>query len=109
MNNKTRIIDLNVGQLLQLLNNRDLPVKEQKKEKFLMFHYEKELIEEYFIVPKENDELDYIIATKIKIHIEEKTGKKIRNMKYFGMALKNIFGKPVQKRGIGFCYKVKFK
>lgn len=43
-------------------------------------------------------------ATQIKNYIEENSRQQIKNMKYFGRELKNIYGKPTQKRGLGFVY-----
>lgn len=107
MNNKTRIIDLNVGQLKQLLSGVEFPIKQSKIENYEGISFEKERIQQYFKIPTENNDMLLMTATQIKHYIEEQnTGNKICNMRFFGRELKNLFGKPMQKRGLGYCYKI---
>lgn len=67
-------------------------------------NYERECILEHFLPPTELGFVEFMTATQIKNYIEENSRQQIKNMKYFGRELKNIYGKPTQKRGLGFVY-----
>jgi predicted P-loop ATPase len=67
-------------------------------------NFERECIMEHFLPNTELGIVEMLTATQIKEYIEKNSEQQIRNMKYFGRELKSIFGKPIQKRGVGYLY-----
>lgn len=67
-------------------------------------NFERECILEHFLPNTELGIVEFMTATQIKNYIEENSKQQIKNMKYFGRELKTIYGKPKQKRGLGFVY-----
>jgi hypothetical protein len=48
--------------------------------------------------------VEMLTCTQIIQHIQENSQHRITNLKYFGRELKAYFGKPVQKRNVGYLY-----
>jgi len=97
---KTRIIDLNVGQLKKLLSGYELPNQQQETIQKL----EEKILKTYFLSPLELGTVEMLTCTEIIDYIESFGVHKITNVKYFGMELRKLFGKPTQKRNRGYLY-----
>lgn len=87
------------------LNREELATLKQISEDFESTPYERELLNEFFGVPQENERPDYMTATMIKELIETQSNQKIFNMTRFGIELRKKFGKKTFSKGVG-KYKV---
>lgn len=75
-----------------LLEQTELDILSDVSKSFESVPFERELIHEFFSIPKQQGE--WLTATQIKDHIEASTKQRIMSMKKFGMELRMIFGAP---------------
>ena len=69
-------------------------------------NYERECIDEHFVVSTEAGFTEELTATQLKNYIETNSKQQIKNMKNFGRELKLLFGKSIQRKGVGYVYRV---
>lgn len=86
------------------LDKDQLSTLQEMSKTYEGINYERECILEHFLPNNEAGIPEFMTAVQVKNYIELHSRQQIKNMKMFGMQLKSIFGKSIQKKGLGYVY-----